>query len=334
MQDPILTVVVPSYNVEAYLEKGLSTFSDARFDGRLEVLVVDDGSKDATPQIAQRFVDERPWIFRLIRKENGGHGSVINVGMSEARGRYFRIVDGDDWVNADALAQLLDVLASTDADLVIDERVEVDMQTGKETYRELDVAVECGVVFSFDKLCLDPQVSDSIFIHMVNVRTSLLRDNHIRLLEGVFYEDYEFVCKVAAYASSIRFERLPVYHYLVGNAAQSISDANYARRWDDHICVLDEVLRFYAHDAQELPAAKREYLARRIVLLINTLYNIALIFDSDRGRGAERAKELRRRLRADYPQFAQATKRRYAIAKSFHIMGVDSQKKLDKLKGR
>ena len=132
---PVLTIVIPSYNVEAYLEHGLSTFADERFGGRLQVLVIDDGSQDATPAIAQRFVERMPDVFTLVSKENGGHGSAINVGLAHAIGTYFRVVDGDDWVDTDALVAFLDVLDGTDADILIDVRIDVDMATGHEKPR-------------------------------------------------------------------------------------------------------------------------------------------------------------------------------------------------------
>ena len=83
---PLLTIAVPSYNVEAYLERGLSTYDDPRFERRLEVIVVNDGSTDGTRSIAQTFVARRPGVFRLVDKPNGGHGSAVNAGIDAARG--------------------------------------------------------------------------------------------------------------------------------------------------------------------------------------------------------------------------------------------------------
>ena len=75
----ILSVVVPSYNVEKYLDKCLTSFSDERFNGRLDVMVVNDGSSDSTPQIAQKYVNRFPMIFRLINKENGAYKALYNA---------------------------------------------------------------------------------------------------------------------------------------------------------------------------------------------------------------------------------------------------------------
>lgn len=331
---PALTVVIPSYNVEDYLEHGLSTFADERFEGRLQVLVIDDGSQDATPAIAQRFVEGMPKIFTLISKENGGHGSAINVGLAHATGTYFRIVDGDDWVGAEALAAFLDVLECTDADVLVDVRIDVDMATGHEKPRPHGEGIELGAVIAFEDICEDPVAADSISIHTLTVRTTLLRKVNVKVLEKTFYEDYEYICKATLLAESIEFVDLAVYHYLLGNASQSVADAVYARRWDDHTRVTYEMLRYYAQVQGGLSEPRRNYLQRKVALVIDTHYNIALIFDPERKRGLRRAKEFRAYLKAEYPDFAQRGEKRYKAAKLLHHLGVDSQQKLNRIVGR
>ena len=95
----VLTITVPSYNVEKFLENTLDSFLDERILEDLEVLIVDDGSKDRTAEIGKQYEERYPDTFRVISKENGGHGSTINRGIKEARGTYFKVVDGDDWVD-------------------------------------------------------------------------------------------------------------------------------------------------------------------------------------------------------------------------------------------
>lgn len=331
---PVLTIVIPSYNVEAYLEHGLSTFADERFGGRLQVLVIDDGSQDATPAIAQRFVERMPDVFILVSKENGGHGSAINVGLAHATGTYFRVVDGDDWVDTDALAAFLDVLDGTDADLLIDVRIDVDMATGHEKPRPHGEGVPLGSVVAFEDICENPVAADSISIHTLTARTALLREVGLNVLEKTFYEDYEYISKATLFARSIEFVDLAVYHYLLGNASQSVADAVFARRWDDHTRVTYEMLRYYVQVQASLSESRRNYLQRKVNLVIDTHYNIALIFDPERKRGLARAKEFRAYLKAKYPEFAQYGERRYKTAKILHHLGVDSQQKLNRIVGR
>ena len=98
----ILTVVIPSYNVEQFLEKTVQSFLADEVIQDIEILIVNDGSKDRTKEIGQQFEEKYPQSIKLVDKENGGHGSTINKGLSIAAGKYFKVVDGDDWVDTQA----------------------------------------------------------------------------------------------------------------------------------------------------------------------------------------------------------------------------------------
>ena len=80
---------MPCYNVERYLRRGLDSLADERLADDVEVIVVDDGSTDETARIAQGYVERMPQLFRLVSKENGGHGSAVNAGIDHAQGRVF-----------------------------------------------------------------------------------------------------------------------------------------------------------------------------------------------------------------------------------------------------
>ena len=288
---PVLTVAMPCYNVARYLERGLTSFDDARLEGLVELIVVDDGSTDATASIAQAFVERRPQVFRLISKPNGGHGSAVNTGLAQARGTYFRVVDGDDWVDTDELVRFAQLLVQATSDLVVDVKTEVDMAT------------------------MSPRVFPL----------------PAELVQGEAC-DLEFVVKATLDAADVEFVDTRVYQYLVGNASQSVADEGYVRRWDDHTRVCEELLALLSDRKENLSPIRLAYLQRRCALLSNTHYNIALIFDKDRARGARRAKAYRAALRANHPDVARLSDSHYRKAMVLHVLGVDSQKKLDSLR--
>ena len=97
----VLTVSIAAYNVEDYLKKCLDSFVDEGnpLMNAVEVIIVSDGSKDNTVSIAKEYQEKYPDTFVLIDKENGGYGSTINASLKKATGKYFKLVDGDDWVN-------------------------------------------------------------------------------------------------------------------------------------------------------------------------------------------------------------------------------------------
>ena len=240
--NPILSVAVASYNVEKYLDKCLASFADERFNSLLQVIIVNDGSTDSTQEIAQEYVDKYPKIFQLINKKNGGHGSAVNTGIANAKGKYFRIVDGDDWVDTENMYSLICHLKDCDADLVVDEKREVNMETGNTEFFKLPDSVRFNCEHSFEDVCNIEEISPYIMIHTLSIKTEILRENHIRLLEGIFYVDIEFIIKSTVHAKTIEFLDLEIYQYLVGNVTQSVNFRNYVKRYSHHDRVTKELV--------------------------------------------------------------------------------------------
>ena len=329
---PVLTVAMPCYNVARYLERGLASFDDARLEGLVELIVVDDGSTDTTASIAQAFVERRPQVFRLISKPNGGHGSAVNAGLAQARGTYFRVVDGDDWVDTDELVRFAQLLAQATSDLVVDVKTEVDMATMSPRVFPLPAELAQGGSCDLESVCMLDAFAPNVMIHTLTARVAYLRSISLHLLEKTFYEDLEFVVKATLDAADVEFVDTRVYQYLVGNASQSVADEGYVRRWDDHTRVCEELLALLSDRKENLSPIRLAYLQRRCSLLSNTHYNIALIFDKDRARGARRAKAYRAALRANHPDVARLSDSHYRKAMVLHVLGVDSQKKLDSLR--
>ena len=182
----VLTIAMPCYNVERYLRRGLDSLADERLADDVEVIVVDDGSTDETARIAQGYVERMPQLFRLVSKENGGHGSAVNAGIDHAQGRYFRVVDGDDWVDTDGLVRVVELLKASDVDLFVDEKVEVDMTTHARTHCHLPAGFRLPGVVDFLSVCGDGACEAFLTIHTLSVKTELLRHNNIHLHEGIF----------------------------------------------------------------------------------------------------------------------------------------------------
>lgn len=330
-----LTVAVPSYNVEAYLERGLDSFSDPRLADGLEVVIVDDGSTDGTAAIARRYVEAAPDVFRLVTKENGGHGSAVNAGLAAAAGRYFRVIDGDDWVDPDGLAAELDALRSIDSDIVVDRRRDISMATGDTEPRPLPPEVPLGTEVPFESVADLAARTSVVTIHTLTGRTDFLRSCGIRLLEHTFYVDTEFVVKATARARTVTFLDIEVYQYLVGNPSQSVAAGNFVKRFDDHDRVVREVCRYVEEDVSSgtLSQAMASYLLLRAKLLINTHYNVMLVYDGDRRRGRRRAKEFRAWLGKAHPDLRKATDRRYLEGLAAGLLGLGASA-MDRIHGR
>ena len=104
----LITFAVPSYNSEAYMEHCIDTLLTGGEE--VEIIIVNDGSKDNTKKIADRYAKQYPTIVKAVHKENGGHGSGVNKGLELATGLYYKVVDSDDWVDEDALKKTLETI--------------------------------------------------------------------------------------------------------------------------------------------------------------------------------------------------------------------------------
>ena len=130
----ILTVSVACYNVEKFVEEALKPFTMEEVVNDIEVLVVNDGSKDQTSALAHRFEKDYPNTFKVIDKENGGYGSTINTSLKIATGKYFKLLDGDDWYNPEYIRHYLDILKNSEEDLVITSGIWKEEGSGVESY--------------------------------------------------------------------------------------------------------------------------------------------------------------------------------------------------------
>lgn len=104
----LLSIAVPCYNSQDYMRNCVDSLLEG--GNLVEILIVDDGSKDDTAAIADEYAAKYPHIVKAIHQENGGHGEAVNTGIRNATGLYFKVVDSDDWVNKEAYLAILEKL--------------------------------------------------------------------------------------------------------------------------------------------------------------------------------------------------------------------------------
>lgn len=286
--DKILTIVVPAYNVEKYLKQTLDSFLDERILQKIEILIVDDGSKDKTAEIAKQYEIRFPQSFRLISKENGGHGSTINLGIMEAKGSYFKVVDGDDWVDREGFFKLVRKLEECEEDYVLTNYYEVNDQTQEKTPRTFPELRKNSRMF-FAEAAEKVQMP----MHALVIRTQLLRDNQIRLDEHCFYVDVEYILYPVPFVETVRYLDCFVYMYRLAVATQSVSMAGYQKHIKNHLLVIDHLLS-YLEQYEKRPDAdekKVRYMARRIAQMAETQMNIFLSYPAEK-------KEIREQFQA------------------------------------
>ena len=265
-----LSIVVPAYCVEEYLDRCLKSLE--KEIAKLDVIIVNDGSTDNTLKIAKSWQKKYPKNITVIDKENGGHGSVINSGLKIAKGKYFRVLDADDWLNQETLQKYLKILDSASEDLVLTNYTFNYVATSEKTLTNtFDVMRSINSVEDIAKLpILDHDFISTLSIHSCTIKTSALKaawgDG---LLEKTFYEDQEYVAKVLLAANSSKVYDIDVYQYMIGRDEQSMSKDKMFKHRADHAKVLYKLAEMSAN-CQNL--AKRTLLQKRIREIYKTHY--------------------------------------------------------------
>lgn len=269
----LLTIVIPSYNTESFIDKNMKTFLDERLYDKVDLLIIDDGSKDRTKELAGNYAELYRDYVRVISKENGGHGSVINLGIREAKGKYFKIVDADDWINTDNLVRLVIELETSDADVIINPFMIIDQQTQKEqlySYKEVE---SLPPESSFDFFL---QKSIYLKLHSITYKTSILRKNHIAVTEKCFYEDWQYDLYPVPYIKTVTVLDYPIYWYLLGQKTQSVEAKNAMKNVEMAYTVFCDMAAYYESNKQLYSPLVEKYMENSIGTFLRSIYNIYL----------------------------------------------------------
>lgn len=215
----LLTIVVPVYKVEPYINKCLDSciLTDEKLMSQLEVIIVNDGTPDNSAEMSREYVKRYPQTFRQIDKENGGHGSAWNVGLKEATGKYLRFLDSDDWlVNLD---KLMEKLQKTNVDLVF---THVDVNyVGGDVVRTSIVGPLNTEKPIADFVYQENNLSICDFQYCTYKRT-VLQPLYPLFDEHVFYDDMILFVVPPIYAKDFVIYDFPLYQYLMGRAGQTM----------------------------------------------------------------------------------------------------------------
>lgn len=254
MKNKLLTIAVPTYNMEKYLARCLDSMLCANMD-YLEVLVVNDGSRDRSFAIGHEYASKYPNVIRVIDKENGNYGSCVNRALEEATGKYFRMVDSDDWCDTEALNRLLGLMKTCDTDMILtvsEDRVDGNLIRRMEAPR----SVQPGKIYEmndFDGIALDYQY---LFCsHIITYKTDILRAVGLKLQQGISYTDNEYVYFPMSKCTSVVYYDLPVYQYFIGREGQTTDFKVVVKSVNQIMQVLNRLLDDFEHHKTERSSA-------------------------------------------------------------------------------
>lgn len=302
----ILTVVVPAYNAEKYLKDNLESFCIPELLSDLEVIIVNDGSTDNSADIAEEFVKYYPNTFKLITKENGGHGSGINIGILNASGKYFKVVDADDWVERGAFIKLLNTLRKSDSDIIASGFYWVydEGQRNKEDFvRKAEMKIPF-VGVDYNKEYIFDEIADRIYIkmHHMTIKTETLKRNNIKIDERCYYVDSEYIIYPIPYVRTIKFVDAFVYMYRLGRQGQSVSIEKMQVNEKNYDKVIESLLVFYDRLNKNIMCSqeKQRYIEKIIARIIAGKMKIMLSYPPTNTK-KKSIQGFEKRLRQNYP---------------------------------
>lgn len=275
----VLSIIIPTYNMERYLEKCLSSLI---IDGleRVEVIVVNDGSKDRSLDIAQSFASKHPESFVIIDKDNGNYGSCINAGLYKATGKYVKVLDADDYFDTDNFAQMLALLEELDVDLFLADYTRVYDEGEK---RESLPLPKC-TVFDFTAECKKlKKILLKIWMHNIVYKRENLISISYKQTEGIFYTDNEWKYWPMATVRKAYYWDHSVYNYLIGREGQSVDKSVALKRFNDDLIVTLAMVKAYDGMCELNPAMKKIYyhtIFRRVRWIYKTNIVKRRLFDN------------------------------------------------------
>lgn len=286
-----ISFAVPCYNSAGYMDHAIESILTGGDD--IEIIIVNDGSKDETGEIADRYAREYPDIIKAIHQENGGHGEAVNTGLSYATGRYFKVVDSDDWLDPDALQKVLGVIRQFE-----DSNRDLDMLISNYVYEKVGVknkkvvhyrnVFDQDVVFGWSDMGRF-HVDQYILMHSVIYRTDMLKLCQLKLPKHTFYVDNIYVYYPLPFVRNIYYIDVDLYRYFIGRDDQSVNEKNMIARADQQIFVTKVMIKMYS--MKQITNRKlRQYMTNYLAIMM-TVSSIILI-RSKKDENLEKKKEL------------------------------------------
>ena len=294
-----ISFAIPCYNSEAYMAQAIESILPGGED--VEILIVNDGSKDRTAEIGKEYEEKYPGIVKLINKENGGHGDAVNAGLSHASGKYFKVVDSDDWVDRISLMKILNVLKNFE-----EEEQEVDMLIANYVYEK--VGMEHKKVIRYDNVLPENQIlkwdeigqfriGQYILMHSVIYRTDMLKLCQLTLPKHTFYVDNIYVYYPLPHVRTLYYMDVDFYRYFIGREDQSVNEKVMISRVDQQIFVTKSMIDMY--DMRKISNKKlRNYMTNYLAIMM-TVSSILLI-RSKNAENLEKKRELWQYLKKNH----------------------------------
>lgn len=244
-----LSIIVPVYGVEKYIDKCLDSLVKQSLK-EIEIIVVNDGTKDNSQKIIDKYVKKYPEKIKSYIKENGGQGSARNYGLEKANGEYIGYVDSDDFIEKDMYKKLYNKAKEDNYDIVVcgNYNVSEDYKTKNIDTFINNYNTDLENIF-FGKMA----VWNKIY------KRDILIKNKLEFKEKVWYEDLAFTLKAIMNSNTFAFIDEPLYDYLIREGS-TMNNSNVQRNLEI-LDAFNDILSYIQHNKKEEYFSKIEFLA-------------------------------------------------------------------------
>ncbi|SFG55665.1 Glycosyltransferase involved in cell wall bisynthesis [Lachnospiraceae bacterium C7] len=286
----LLSFAIPCYNSEEYMEHCIESILPGGED--VEIIIVDDGSKDRTAEIADEYQKKYPTIVKAVHQENGGHGEAVNTGIKNATGLYFKVVDSDDWVDLESYKKILKQLKELVKSGNVIDMLLANYVYEKEGAKHKKVMRQKG--FPRDEIFTWKNVrhfykGHYILMHSVIYRTELLRECGLKLPKHTFYVDNLYVYQPLPHVKTMYYMDVDFYRYFIGRDDQSVNESVMISRIDQQLKV--NKLMIDSYDLWKLHDAKcRKYMFNYVEII--TVVSTIMLIRSGTEENLEKKRQL------------------------------------------
>ncbi len=263
----ILSVIIPTYNMETLLAQCLDSILVMPSLDAVEAIVVNDGSRDGSLRIAREYESRYPDVIRVIDKPNGNYGSTINAALPVVRGEYVRILDADDCFDGGLLADYIGFLRrNSGADMIVSPFIEVR----RRSERRVEYDIYSRRLYDWDRRYDAERIfADGairfFMMHAISYRTELLRGMNYRQSEGISYTDQEWVFYPLFVVATVAFADIPLYRYNLAREGQTMDAAVQLRSIAQLVQVTENMAAYFAAaDKSGLSEARVSFLRETV----------------------------------------------------------------------
>ena len=286
-----ISFAIPSYNSEDYMSHAIESILVGGDD--VEIIIVNDGSKDRTSEIGHEYAAKYPDIVKVVDKPNGGHGDAVNYGLANSTGKYFKVVDSDDWVDEESLHKILELLHKFE-----EEDTEVDMLISNYVYEKVGATHKKVIhyrgvlpeneIFRWEDVGRF-HIGQYILMHSVIYRTDMLKLSQITLPKHTFYVDNIYVYYPLPHVRKVYYLDVDFYRYYIGREDQSVNEKIMISRFDQQIFVTKTMIDMY--QMKDIKCKRlRSYMINYLAIMM-TVSSI-LCIRSKKAENLEKKKEL------------------------------------------